>query len=555
MKKIIYFKEEDDKVSCVKFKGEKLSQIDKKYISEFKLNDKIIKVCVKDNKCLVLLNSGCLIVLSDLKMLKNPVFKHLKNELQSGQFTNVVVENNKCSISLNNNCQISIDDINIFKKYIPKHINNDEILKIYVEENRYSILLNSGCIIRIDNLDILRDTIFEHLKSIKVKKVFAEDDEVYIYLSNGCQIILTDINILNNPTFKYIKNGLQMYKAKITFENFRRTKKAPMKLYRKSIPNSGIIVGATMLAIFTFLSSLKMVYDKQILDEKEHSNILNLLNVELVENNQNQEKYIINSDYGKTTTIKITDFTGYTFEVTVDKDKLSDENLITEIINKQQQSGNSIENEIIRKYADMYFIDYSEARKYIGEHIDEVDKEECFELGVLKCLRELHWADENIDKTPIVSDKTIEEKDRFMLEIANLYGIYDEDSLATLIGINRAETCGTSYAYIHYNNCGGIMDSKTDRLARYKTFEIGAEAFIRCFISNKNAVLKMAASLTPGFDLNATLEENMAPRYNGASADIQKNWIATVREYKQKMIESGLLDDYVAKPKTLKKSN
>lgn len=114
----------------------------------------------------------------------------------------------------------------------------------------------------------------------------------------------------------------------------------------------------------------------------------------------------------------------------------------------------------------------------------------------------------NIDnQEPIISNKTIEEKEKDIIDIAKyIYGIDDTETLNIIIAIHRLETGnGTSEYVINLNNFGGNMNAnpseeQINRYLRiiqpknldiennpipniYKTAEIGEESMVRNFLN------------------------------------------------------------------------
>lgn len=226
---------------------------------------------------------------------------------------------------------------------------------------------------------------------------------------------------------------------------------------------------------------------------------------------------------------------------------LEDEKVEETTIEEEQ----STEEEIIKKYANMYFLDYSTALNEVIDKADVIENSMSFEVGVIKVLKDLFYRTDSIDKDSIPSNLTEEEKEKIILEFANIYGIYDEDVLATMIGAHRLETgYGTSTIYVNNHNCGGIMDNGS--LAKYKTFEHGAESFVRNFINISNLVLEKAKNGVPGYDINKSLAYNLDKTYCGEEyAPGQRTWEEIVTELGNQAKEEGILENFCKKPDSL----
>ena len=204
---------------------------------------------------------------------------------------------------------------------------------------------------------------------------------------------------------------------------------------------------------------------------------------------------------------------------------------------------------IIDKYAKMYYIDNDVAKNLISENKNELNKYSTFEIGVIQLFKTYYWEQSNIDKTPIVSNLTEKEKEAKILEFANVYCEYDEDVLATLIAVHRLETgYGTSKVYLEYNNCAGVMEYDNEGNyvpVKYKTFDMGAESFTDVFLKVKKQVLEKAQNNEEGFDINKSLAYNMDSVYCGEEIpEGQPKWYEIVEELKEHVKEEGILNNY-----------
>lgn len=460
MKKIIYLKEDDGKILYMEQCGETIKQA---YITKFKINSKIVNLRIEKQRILTLLDSKTLIIVDNIEMLKNPVLKNLKNDIQTEIFVRVC-------ISIAKKTKLSLNKVSQSKKLV---VTSALAATFMLTSFSVSDRIESSATVFSDDVSIEQMESSQIDMTNSVAELKETSNKRFISDETSIGILENRMNFLNGNLYVVEENSEENSVEDILGEYF-----------------------------------------DQVYAEVSDSNVYQALD-------------------------------GIEIPETIEEKDLVQENETEEEI-------------IIKKYADMYFIDYEVAKRFVEEELEEINEKETFELGVINCLKNHHWYDDtlNIDKTPIISEKTKEEKETIMLEFANIYGIYDEDTLATLIAINRWETgLGTSEVYINYNNCGGVMES--GKFIRYKTFEIGAEAFVRTFLNIKNSVLEKASNYEYGFNPSYTLEGNMVGVYNGGPALEQESWLGGVKEQKSIILESEILKDYIDddKVKTLKKSN
>lgn len=82
MNEIMYLKEVDNKIICTNYFGENLDKKKKFTIQSFKSNQKIVSMAINKRKIYILLNSDVVLVLKDINMLKNKIFKDLISEFK-----------------------------------------------------------------------------------------------------------------------------------------------------------------------------------------------------------------------------------------------------------------------------------------------------------------------------------------------------------------------------------------------------------------------------------------------------------------------------------------
>lgn len=194
---------------------------------------------------------------------------------------------------------------------------------------------------------------------------------------------------------------------------------------------------------------------------------------------------------------------------------------------------------IVEKYSRIFFLDYNTVLASIRENHDKIAYESMTEeAGIIEVISEAYYNDDTIDKTPIVSDLTSQDREGLLLEFAKAYGISEEDTLATILAIYRLETGrGTSEACIQYNNYGGLMTSKNGNnvLRKFKTAEIGAISQIATFFNILEKSKKRES-----YDPNRPMEENLFPIYCP-----EESWVEKVRKIKLEVYEDYNLEYHV----------
>ena len=368
----------------------------------------------------------------------------------------------------------------------------------------------------------IQNEIFKML-SHDIKK-WAFDKNEFNVIFDEHLVVLQDFDLLSRNELKQLKNALS---KKILEMKFKKLK-GDIKSGLKKIPKKGKVAMSVTSAIL--ISTMAFSISSSVNKNKENSS------------NYKSASFTLdlpsNNDYDMSTYIDNSKNIINQSQVIVND---------TENIMNEKKEELTSEEKIIKKYSDMYLVDYDVAKNIIVNNIEDINSKDSFEIGVIEYIKNYHWDCDSIDKTPIISNLTEEEKEEKILEFANVYGIYDENTLATLIAAHRLETArGTSDIYINANNCGGNMeyDSETDTqsLIRFKTFEIGAECFVRQFLNVKNKV-----ESSEDYDSSKSLAYYMDPIYCGEINEDGEKWYQIVDEIKEEVKEEGILESFCDK--------
>ncbi|MDD2435472.1 MAG: hypothetical protein PHO63_04375 [Bacilli bacterium] len=194
----------------------------------------------------------------------------------------------------------------------------------------------------------------------------------------------------------------------------------------------------------------------------------------------------------------------------------------------------------VKKYSDMYCLDYTTAFDLIKENEETIKNDYINqEVGIIRTLADAFYHS-SIDKTPQVTNISPLEREKLLLQFAKVYDIQDVDTLATMLAVHRLETGnGKSKACVYKNNFGGLRarNSKTGSyyVMSFKTPSIGAERMVRTFLDIKNRAIK-----SKHYNPNRSLEENMNHIYCG-----EKNWPILLKQIKNEVINDYELNNYI----------
>ncbi len=373
---------------------------------------------------------------------------------------------------------------------------------------RYS----NGGITITSNDEEIEEEISKIIPDKVVKWKIDKNDEISIRFPHHI-IVLEDINLLKHKSLSKLKyelyKKLAEYKIKYLMNSgIKLVRDIPEKV--KGIPKKVKVVIVVSAASVTALASASAMLNSSDLPEMDKPT-LTYDEFDIKNEKPNYNHISIKTEFNEIENVPVkteqttTSTTTLPVSSTVTKEEKPQE------ISKSPQE--IVRDNIVREYADMYFIDYKTAKNLISENSNNID-DKSFELDVIKILRDYHNNDDTIDKTPIISQLSETEKERIILHFANVYGIYDEDELAMLLAAHRVETGhGTSDVYLNYNNFGGVMVD--GEYLKYKTVEIGAESFVRNFQIIMNNTIEHIKNGDEGYDPNISLAHNMDREYCG----------------------------------------
>lgn len=379
---------------------------------------------------------------------------------------------------------------------------------ILTKEGSHLLYLDQTMNYPLADTKIIKQKMDEITSDLIVKMSYGKN--IHIKFSN-VDLTLTSFDLLEDKTLIKLKKKIEKELMVIKLANF--CKKTKIKLTRNNLKKIVIITGSIVALTVAGLS--------------------------------NNDDVKINALVAQTTAPAYTNsfqkngINVYTQKNNIVSPKI--ENVLETIQYTQEEN-------IIRKYAKMYSIDYDAACDLMENA--KIDKTKSYELNVIATIRNDYWNNNCIDKTSIQSNLTEEQKENLILEFANIYGIKDENTLSTLIAVHRLETgYGTSKIYLESNNCGGVFQfvKGNGSLAKYKTIEIGAESFVRNFIHNIELANQGIENNDSRYDSNKSLAYNLNVTYCQDITEPGKSWHEIVDEIKETVKESDLLREYISK--------
>lgn len=195
---------------------------------------------------------------------------------------------------------------------------------------------------------------------------------------------------------------------------------------------------------------------------------------------------------------------------------------------------------MIMEFSKIYYLDYDSVERLYNSNRKEIESSSNPKKTFIVMVKNLFYQTD-IDKTPIISSKTREEKEAYIVHMAkDIYGVEDRELLALILAIHRLETGNSSSRRCIYdNNLGGVTDAHG--FLTFKTFEIGAECFVRTVTNRVNE-----AYASPDYDYDLPIEYNIQEVYCDSS------WGPQINPIKVSIMNSGELDKYFNdKKKTL----
>lgn len=354
-------------------------------------------------------------------------------------------------------------------------------------------------------------------------------DVIKFKVAENTNVYLNDYSIIKDyPEIKKLDKRLT---KKLIYQKMSN-KMVTIKNQKHKIVDGNVfkvIVASTLsLGVLATVSSLKIKEDTIKLEEKisiaESTQQLNTYNI----NKNSQLEYNNVSElqlYGN----KVMPFINNLSSVAIYEHNLTD----NQVVRQKEKNNKEL---IIKKYAEMYYMDTLQVTNIYNENYEEIINSDNPEQTFLIKVKDTFYSDESIDKTPIISTMTSEEKEKTIIDIArNIYKIEDENNLALLLSIHRLESgCGNSRRCVEDNNPGGLKEA--NQFLKFKTFEIGAESFVRNVqkIINQTTVLE-------DYNYNNSFENNMQTIYCPGEDD----WGIQVEDIKNSILENNELDRYL----------
>lgn len=329
-----------------------------------------------------------------------------------------------------------------------------------------------------------------------------KNDVIKLRLNNNINVYINNYSIIkNNPELKILRNIINkelIYKKFIKNFSLKKSKNISndnsLKLVILSSISLGIIISSSN---FDIHNNFRINTDDLLISNNSYYDNLH-------------ENFLFNYDYN------------------YNKMKFSYHNH-GEVSNEEV-----CDIDVIEEFSKMYFMDYNRVKQIYLNNYDEINNSENADLTLLLKVKNEFYNDDTIDKNPIITDKTSEEKEKYIIDIARrIYKVDSNEEFAILLAIHRLETSwGKSDKCVYDNNPGGLKEG--DKFLEFKTFEIGAE----CFVRN---VLKIERQAIQNYDNNLSLEENMQKIY----CEGENDWAKEVTCIKQSLLSSNDFDNNI----------
>lgn len=164
-------------------------------------------------------------------------------------------------------------------------------------------------------------------------------------------------------------------------------------------------------------------------------------------------------------------------------------------------------NDVISFACHMYHMDRSQVEQAILTHQDTIEEAVNQNVGIMRAVAKDYWNLENMDRTPVIATLSQEKREQLILKIADMYGITDTETRATLLAIHRLEAdWGNSDLCQNSNNLGGVKVGGS--YVVYPTQASGAEALVRTVLN-----LKMRAIENGVYEEEKSLAHNIGRYY------------------------------------------
>ncbi len=377
---------------------------------------------------------------------------------------------------------------------------------------------------------------------------------IYVYVNDYSQI-------KNLPEFKTLNDrlALQMLSQKMVLIKNKPIQASSDQIIRivcASALSLGIIGVASNLEVSSNVNAQYLANSSVISNEEsysldlsqtvDNSKIIQSLTNQVISNHKTNDNFVlINVPEQETILDKLEDIdvvepVAY---AEVSEDIIEEEVPAEQLENNWESNQNMILNDninsvdlMIQNYARIYFMDVDTVANIYYDNYDTIINSSNPEQTFLILVKDEFYNTSWIDKTPIQSDMTSADKEQCIIDIAtNIYKIEDQNTLILLLAIHRLESGrGTSELCTYKNNPGGLREGN-DFLS-FKTFEIGAESFVRNVQKNINNTYNM-----DNYNYDVSFEENMQEIYcQDGSA-----WGQQVRELEAEIVENNELDNYL----------
>ena len=370
--------------------------------------------------------------------------------------------------------------------------------------------------------------VLKYIKYFNNIKKHCSKDILSFKIDKSIEVIIDDYTKVRKlPELKKLDNIITVKNVVNQLDNnlklVKEMKKVKVKgLVATSIASLGIITGLS-------LYSTNIKEDEKInAVENLQYEFINDVNVPII--NNMDYNYKIQEDFGNTKRVVF-------YEPSTLDQENSKIDLFFDGINSKEK--------MISEYAKMYYMDTNTVSKIYNDNINAIENSENPEQTFIIMVKDAFYEDSSIDKNSMITNLTSQEKEQFILNMAtNIYKVEDEETLSLLLAIHRLEASwGQSDRCIYDNNPGGLIEN--GEFLTFKSFEIGAECFVRNVLRIKNETLAKS-----DYNYNETFEYNMQMTYcpdNG-------NWNEEVLDLKNSIIENNELLDYLQNNKKMLKT-
>ena len=392
---------------------------------------------------------------------------------------------------------------------------------------------------------------FDNIANKKIIKCYEKDKNRIIHIQNNKNVIyrvtLRDYNRLLNVIKCYsLDRKMNQYWIKKGIKEINKKFNGKMESFMEKLPNQFIVTGSLLTATIMIPSIIasnnklntsvpdinNTAITQEVTSEEnntEKSEII--INPNEISNDNTSSNYSLDNDKTNeviTNKIEINNNVDDIEILTIDGNNLENSN--HELSFSELATFNTID-QYVTFASNLYGVDIETSKKLLNDKINNMEYyisnsnnaelRNLYELknfGVINGDLDVmgtfiiikNYAIDNLGITnqdPIISNKTTEEKEKDIIDIARyIYGIENNDLLNNMLAIHRLETGnGTSEYATKLNNFGGNMNAnpsqeQINRFVRiiqpealdiknnpipniYKTAEIGEESMVRNFLN------------------------------------------------------------------------